>query len=313
VRRLWLLGLLPILIFIALKEPVYSDEYVFYRLAQAFPDYSSHSSWIKEFHPSDYATMPEEYWQEGYDLPIWSHPPLGILLAKLTTLPPRYLKVLSALTFLISLGLVYVSAWSILLPALLPQATVGATFHYHDTYMILLLALTLYLARKNSPWVYLTASLLVLTKLPAIAFLIPLALYRGWKVLLAGLAITPYIIATYLLSGDPLYLLHHWSGVGTYVSQLFWKDSILHNPIPYLYTSGIWITLPLTIYVYIRTRKVYTLALGLVSILLAGYVGSFYQTTQSIVCFTSLLGDVRYTSKVHQQNSLTHEYPQSPV
>ncbi|MEM3426796.1 MAG: hypothetical protein QW212_00850 [Nitrososphaerales archaeon] len=288
--RLWLLGLLPILVFIALKEPIYSDEYVFYKLAQSFPEYSSQSAWIKEFHPSDYNTLPEEYWQNGYDLPIWSHPPLGVVIAKLSHLSVRYLKVLSAATFIISLYLVTSNLWGVALPMLLPIAVIGATFHYHDTYMILFLALTIYLAKRNSKWMYASASLLALTKLPAIAFLVPLAMYKTWKLLLPGLALVPYIIATYVVSGDPLYLFHHWSSVGAYVSNLFWIKSILRNPLPYLGTSGIWLTLPLCIYLYVRYRKPYILAMGLISILLAGYVGSFYQTTQSIVCFTALTG-----------------------
>lgn len=88
----------------------------------------------------------------------------------------------------------------------------GSMWFYWDAFMMFFLALTLYLmeTRPDSKWRYVSACCLVNTKLYiGILFLVPLIL-KNKKVGLAILSIIPFYITTWVVTGDPFYVISHY-------------------------------------------------------------------------------------------------------
>jgi len=230
----------------------FADEYVFAKLSQNLPDYSTNAAWIPErFLMEPPAWWPEGVYENAYSTPIWVHPPLANILARplLRVLDPiEDIKTLRfvPLVFYLAVVALFVDIirrrWGLaasaisLLPLLLCSHLIyGGLWFYNDPFMWMLFALSLWLieVKPNSKWKYLTMTALVLTKLNAVILLVPLALAyffkSGYKkaafTLLPALALAPYLIWTWTATGDILYLWHHWQtmrviGSGNLVNEV---------------------------------------------------------------------------------------------
>ena len=175
---------------------------------------------------------------------------------------------------LIPIGLFAISMWLIFkllwkkvgnhayLFALVPAASsimlTGAFLFYWDVFMMFFFVLTLYLMEKNSKWQYVTAILLVNTKiLVGMVFLIPLII-KNRKIAFAALSAIPFYIATLVVTGDPLYLVTHYmaqKGVHDYMYTI-WLNNGLWG---YIWNLGIlfFAVLTLPIIIYFRKYPVY--------------------------------------------------------
>ena len=179
------------------------------------------------------------FYEVSRSLTIWLHPPLANLIVypfvqltdniQLLRLIPITLTMLSLLlAFLIvrkrlstSLALLSIS------PILLYRhVAAGGTFFWNEAFMLFFLMLTIYLSGR---WKYVSACALVLSKIPATLYLIPIAMKnKDWKLLLPTLIFTPYLVATWISNGDPFYLLNLWLSAAPVV-QPYWGSYIATN------------------------------------------------------------------------------------
>lgn len=108
------------------------------------------------------------------------------------------------------------------------QLLMGAYLFYWDVFMMFFFVLTLYLQQKTSKWAYLTACLMVNTKMfIPMLFLIPL-MVKDWKMVFAGFSILPFYFVTWAVTGQPFYVFTHYLnqlGIHDYVYQVYnFKD-----------------------------------------------------------------------------------------
>ena len=274
-----------------------ADAEIFTRLTRELPNYSTSASWIRADRPDLHwqePYMPDKIFDDAYEKPIWVHPPLANILAwpfvKLIQ-NERVLKIIPVILFIISLYLIYLTlrrsmvTWKVLVCfsviPLMTTAVYGIPYFYHDAFMNILLALSIYLIGKKSRWKYLAITALVLTKSNAAIFLIPLALMdKNWKLLLPGLGFFAYIGLTWYVTGTPLYVFEHWNTMSYYI-KLHYEGFLLKNPLKAIIYSGYYIYVPIllfSIYRTIRLRsKPYAPIFGIIGILLASWAIIPYQ------------------------------------
>ncbi len=202
-----------------------NDEYVFYRLSRQLPDMQTSVDWLFVDRP-DLVLGDRQLNIQLYDIPIALHPPLANYLvwpfAQLTD-SIQILRLIPIILSLVTLWLTYLIVKRrlgnslltllVLSPILLFKEVLaaGGTYFYYEAFMVFFLVLTIYLSDKGSKWRYLSAAAMVLSKMPGVLFLIPLVIKeRNWKMLLPGIVLLPYYVATVVITGDPLYLLSHW-------------------------------------------------------------------------------------------------------
>jgi len=286
----------------SLNSPMWMDEYVFYKLASNFPDYSSTADWFFVDRPE--ILTPSVEWENSelnqreslsrtYDTSIYTHTPFTVMLVSPVVKGLNYLadndimphiedepgyigiteeevaqnraETMTTILRLIPMALFAASLWLIFklmcrkvgksaylfaVPiALTTLILIGNYLFYWDAFMMFFFALTLYLMemKPEGKWHYLTACLLVNTKIfLGIAFLLPLVVLAftrkregqwtsAFKMCLPALSILPFYIATVVVTGEPLYVFTH------YIAQipihrfsysfLTWPDSL------FLYTS----------------------------------------------------------------------------
>jgi len=287
-----LLTMLLLTLFYGIFNPEDSaDSYVFTRLTKSLPSYSTSSDWIRVDRPDLYwenEYMPDRIFEDAYETPIWVHPPLpNILTWPIVQLTDnfRLLKVIPTGLFLISLYLLYLTLrkklkpWQLLVcfspVPFMTVALYGVPYFYYDTFMISFFVISIYLISRNSRWRYLTAVLMVLSKTPAIILLIPLALWnKNWKMLLPGLAIIPYLIATWVVSGNPFYIIDHWMTMSTYI-QMHYEAYLANNIFNIILYSGVYIFIPILVLSIWKSWKLrgyyYAPVLGLIALILAGW------------------------------------------
>ena len=150
------------------------------------------------------------------------------------------LRTLSIITLLVSMYLIFrllyekIGKIAYFFPVPLAasyQLLFGAFLFYWDVFMIFFFVLTLYLMERKSKWAYLTACLMVNTKMfVALVFLIPL-MFKNWKMVFAGLAIAPWFLVSWVVTGNLFYFFAHYFGVvdeHNYIAQLYnFKDWLL--------------------------------------------------------------------------------------
>ena len=271
----------PIIFFMAImlgssvKMPMIIDEYMFYKLAVNFPDYSSTPDWFFVDRPSvlsqsiDWEDVDNEQrpmFDLVYDTPIYTHTPLpviimvpavkGLNLIADTGLIPHIedepgllgrseeevagsraevitiiLRMFTILLSGASIWLVYktmrhkvgVNVWVFALPLAFGLVLISGSAYlfYWDVFMMFFFILTLYImeVHPKSKWKYVTACALVNTKMfLGIAFLAPLVVKAikkdwrtSWKMMLPALSILPFYIATVVVTGDPFYIITHYT------------------------------------------------------------------------------------------------------
>lgn len=291
-----------------------ADSYVFTRITEELPSYSTSSSWIRVDRPDlhweeDY--IPDKIFEDAYERPIWIHPPLANILAwpfvKLVQLTSpsriigpdneRLLKVVPIIFFLLSLYLIGLTLrktlkpWQILVCLspipIMTTALYGVPYFYHDSFMVLLLTLSIWLISKKSRWKYLVITLLVLTKSNAAIFLIPLAIWdRNWKIMLPGFGFLAYMGLTWSVTGHPLYVFEHWSTMSGYI-RLHYEGFLSKNIGNAILYSGYYIYIPILIVSLIRAirlrNKLYAPIFGIIGLLLASWAIIPYQMTPLLI------------------------------
>ncbi len=136
----------------------------------------------------------------------------------------------------------------------------GIYFFYWDAFMMFFFVLTLYLLEMhpNSKWRFLTACMMINTKIfIPFLFLIPLAV-KDKKMIWAGFSIVPFWLYTGYATGDLWYLFRHYID-GAYIHN--WVYS-LYSPTDFLlllYSLGIPLMLLMTVplFKYWKKYKVY--------------------------------------------------------
>ena len=240
-----MLGILTVLIgyncVLLSKQPIWADEYVFLKITDQLPKYSSTSKWLNDAEFS--ITADTEIGQIAYEGEVWGHPPMGNLLVwPLTKAVGNFIeriwiyRVFYGIIMLVTIGLLadvirrkfgYLVASFALLPLLIaPSLLQAGIYVYHDAAMCLFLALSIWLieVRPESKWKYVTATAMVLSKIYAGMFLVPLALLywnKNWKVILCGLGLVPFLVYAWVVTGDPLYIVSHWSAANAWNWETF--------------------------------------------------------------------------------------------
>ena len=288
-----------------------ADSYVFTRLTKSLPSYSTSSSWIRVDRPDlhwEEDHIPDTIFEDAYETPIWVHPPLpNYLTWPLVQLTEntKILKLLPIILFTLALFFLYkaykdrLKLWQMLVCFTpIPILTVGlygVPYFYYDMFMGFFFALTVYLIFKGSKWKYLTACLMVLSKTPAFALIVPLvllqyhleykgdwreALRRSWKMLLPALTLAPYLLATWIISDNPFYIIDHWYTM-SYYTRLHYNVFLSENWSQVLIYSGAYIFLPILIYSIWRAWKLrghyYAPVLGAITMVLASWAFIPYQ------------------------------------
>ncbi len=116
----------------------------------------------------------------------------------------------------------------------------GAYFFYWDAFMMFFFTLTLYIAENHpdSKWKYLTACMLVNTKIfVSFLFLIPLII-KDRKMIWTAFSIIPFWLVTWHSTGNIWYLFDHYTS-GTYITQFVYS---LYTPSSFfmlIYSLGI--------------------------------------------------------------------------
>jgi len=221
------------------------DEAVFIRITERLPAYESKAEWWTR----DGATDPDkaEYLPESsfyhnvMDTPVWRHPPLANYLAypavtllmneeSITTIDESTVKLryvawgMLAFCLLSTTYLVWKRDKSgrTLLLAMLPLAAgyalftqSGSNWFYHDIFMLVFLVTALLMRKtKYEKFIYIPLAMMVACKITAVLFLIPFII-ENKKTMLCSLALVPYLVQTYLVTGEPFWIIQHWVMIET--------------------------------------------------------------------------------------------------
>lgn len=221
------------------------DEAVFIRITEHLPAYESKAEWwtrdgVTAPEDCDYL-LPSTFYRNVLDTPIWRHPPVANYLAypavKLlmneesvatideSTVKLRYIA-WGMLAFGI-LGTVQIvrrrdKSGNTMLLAMLPLAAGYAIFtfpntnwFYHDTFVLVFLTTALLMRKtKYEKFIYIPLALMVGCKITAVLFLIPFVI-ENEKVALCSLVLVPYLVQTYVVTGEPFWIVQHWTMVVT--------------------------------------------------------------------------------------------------
>jgi len=314
----------------AWKNPVYSDEYVFYKVSEGLPAYSSSADWILVDRPDLITHKSEQVWGKdivvkvnrlAYEKQVWVHPSLDSVLVYPFVKATDNIKGLRAIPITLTMGSL-VLLFLILRRRLSPMLAVitispvllfdeivmfGGIYFYHEAFMLFFLILTIYLSETESKWKYLAGAALALSKLPAVAFLLPLIIKdRDWKYLLSATVIVPYWIATWVIGGSPFYLINHWLAMSEVARTIFWAGNILPQLGIFLIHSGIAAFAVLVIpglYFAIKEKQYWLLVAILIAVVLGiGWAGIYYQMVEMIfLSIIALSYLVCYLSKYFQR------------
>jgi len=295
--------LLPTVIFVlaaisadaALERHMYMDELVFIRLSQNLPNYSTTTEWFEEYPEVKWDIpeyMPQDIWSRAYDKPIWTHPPLASFvvypLVRLTE-NIHILRILSVMLLALNLALVslllarragYVLLIAFFVPFLSAGLFAGSYWFYYEPFMLTLFLLTLVLQEFNrgGNLKFVTASAMVLSKLPAVLYLLPLAL-KDKRFALCSLVLLPYLASTWLTTGNPFYLIEHWTWQRLYYAQPHVVNFVIPNALSLIAWWGLVpyaiLTVPGAIYILLKRRDEYHLLLFWLVTLTLGFGHAF--------------------------------------
>jgi len=248
------------------KQPIFADEYVFLKITNQLPKYDSTSEWLNDTEFSIKADT--EIAQMAYEGKVWGHPPMGNLLVwPLVKIAGDFInkiwvyRVFYGTMMLLTVWLLadvirrkfgYLIASFAMLPLLIaPSLLQAGIYVYHDMAMCLFLALSIWLieVKPQSKWKYATATAMVLSKIYAGIFLVPLALlywHKNWKVILCGFGLIPFLTYSWIVTSDPLYIVTHWSAANAWNWETF-RVIVLPSIWDFVYAWGLYIHVPLVI------------------------------------------------------------------
>lgn len=252
---------------VLVKQPIWADEYVFLKITDELPKYSSTSEWLNDYKFS--IRQESEMSIVAYETEVWGHPPMAnIIVYPLVKTVGEFVeriwvyRLFYAVLMLVTVGLIVdvirrKFGWLVtsftMLPVVISQYLVMAGIYvYHDGVMCLFLALSIWLieVKPESKWKYATGTAVVLTKIYATAFLLPLALLyykKNWKMILCGFGLVPFLTYQWIVTGNPTYIFsEHW----TLSNQWNWETFrviVLPNIWSYVVDWGLYIHVPLVI------------------------------------------------------------------
>lgn len=286
------------------------DEYVFVNLTQSLPRYESDVEWAHEwFHKywdrdrwlgDDKETVRwKNVWHQAYDHPVWVHPPLANILAwpLVQTGDFHLMRLSSSVLILLSILLVMRKACTsplrtvlAFLPLFAGATILFATLNtfYHDTFVLALLAVSLHLRESRyKKLLYLTLSLMVLTKLTAAVFLIPFVV-SDRKLALCGLVLVPYLLHVWHVTGDPLYLWHHWTTMERWLDT--WACTPTRIAAGLTAVLGfLVVSLPMVAYSIRQKRYFYPILYFIGLLMGVGWAGYFYHLYPMMLSSTRLV------------------------
>ncbi|MFA5300191.1 MAG: glycosyltransferase family 39 protein [Lutibacter sp.] len=250
-----------------------NDEYFFYRITMNLPHYATTGEWfIEENAPNKEALQDSEYITgTAYNTKVWIHPLLDNYLAypiaKLFSDVANQIQWLRLfcvfiiiITFLLFVDIIrkksnyYVAAIAIFPMIVGRLLLANGIMFYYDLFQWLFFALTLWIIERNpnSKWIYIFAAITVLSKFYSILFLIPIWFYLDYKqskikkqvTVMSITLVLIFFMLQAILAHDILYQYHHWIALsGTSSGNLI--NNVLPNFWGYVYTWGLWLTLPL--------------------------------------------------------------------
>lgn len=220
------------------KQPIWADEFVFLKITSNLPDYSSTKEWLNGYEMFS-IDLNDEFSDAAYTTRVWGHPPMAsIIVYPMTQVVTDFInqiwayRLVYAMLMLITVGLIadvirrkfgYAVASLALLPMLLSQYLVAAGIYvYHDAAMCLFLVLTIWLmeVKPKSKWKFVAAMAMVLSKIYAVVFVLPLALlYYSVKkdkadfirMFACSLSLVPFLVYQWAVTGNALYIFsEHW-------------------------------------------------------------------------------------------------------
>ena len=233
-----------------------ADEMIFIRITQQLPKYDSHMVWYSIDGKTDPNTYlePSPFFDKAYNHPIWVHPPAANYLAypivKLLyhessevdiregVLRLRWIA-WAMIAFCI-LGAVYLvrkrdRSGKVFLLSMLPLATGyilftqwGDNWFYHDTFMLAFLMVALLMRKtKYEKFIYIPLALMVGSKIYGVLFLIPFTI-ENRKTVLCSLALVPYFVQSYFVTGNFFYPIAHWLAMGSFTAG-YWGSEFLYS------------------------------------------------------------------------------------
>lgn len=317
-----------------------ADEMIFIRITQQLPKYNSHMVWYS----IDGKTDPQTYlgygpyFEDAYELPIWVHPPVANYVAypfvKLlysedsdATIRKGVLRlrwVAWALIAFSILGATHLvrrrsKSSSVLFLSMLPLATSyilftqwGNNWFYHDTFMLVFLVTALLMrGTKYEKFIYFPLALMVGSKIYALLFLIPF-IFENKKTALCSLALIPYFIQSYFVTGNFFYSPIHWYNLGSFDIDFYNRGilgqlgSVIDNAskiIPFL----IIVAAPFVYTVYRAVRKEASWFLpvlfAIASIFGLGWVTSYYQMLPMMIIGILITGEAAILYELREKST----------
>ena len=263
--------------YILVKQPIWVDEYVFLKVTKNLPDYSSNKEWIEEKNDVFKVNINDPLYDAAYTTKVWGHPPIANiimypvaigfsddgLINNIWLFRLVYVIILIVTIWLIvdvirrKFGLLVASIS--MMPIMLSQYLLAASIYvYYDGWMCLLIALTLWIVevKKDSKWKYVSAVALGLSKIYAIAFIIPIAIleYRkngiknGLLMLCTMLGLVAFLGYQWMVTGDVKYIFSdHWLISNQWNYETF-RVVVLPNIGSIIKDWGLYIHVPLVVF-----------------------------------------------------------------
>lgn len=254
-----------------------NDEYFFYRITQNLPNYATTGAWLVEEgapNPEGVDDAAVYLFDRAYTTPVWIHPLIANFVAYPITLlfddAPKQIQwlrlfdvVMIIFTAVMFLDIIKshtngIVAGISVLPMLVGRYLLAnGIMFYHDLFMWFFFALTMWVITKrpNSKWIIPLSVLTVLSKMNAPLLLIPVLLYLYYqnrdKMMLvkvgvsSTVAVFGYMAFQAVVTGDPLYVFHHWSAL-SYAQTNFGKN-VLPYLWDYVWSWGLWMSVPLLV------------------------------------------------------------------
>jgi hypothetical protein len=252
-----------------------NDEYFFYRTTMNLPNLETTGVWLVE--AGSPFPIPEDKWANyvfdaAYTTPIWIHPLIANVIAYPVAMmfddvvsQIQWLRLFDVAIIIITVVLLLdvirrktngVIAGISILPMLVGRFLLAnGIMFYHDLFMWLFFALTMWVITKNphSKWIILLSILTVLSKINAPLLLLPIIVYLGYQTrdkmvlarvgIISVVAVLGYMTFQAVVAGDAFYVFHHWDPL-SYARTNFGK-----NVLPYFWdyvaSWGLWMSMPL--------------------------------------------------------------------
>lgn len=242
-------SIIIVIVFIALSiltvssmiGDVYGDEYVFIRITENLPNSSTSADWLLIDHPElvNLDVSSEKFYHLAYDTKVWVHPllpnylmyplfkvidPMKANVARVIPLSLMFISVLLMVDIIRRKFNLTLAGLSVLPFLFSNQLLGGGLWLYYDAFMIMFFILSLWIiyTKPDSKWLYVAITAMLLSKEMGLFYMLPLliAYYQQTgnikhtaSLVLPIMAIIAWVIYTGVISGDILYVWHHWEAL----------------------------------------------------------------------------------------------------